>query len=75
MMETIFFSLLETTNKKTANGEETSVYQAMENVVRRAVSRFAANEVILSTVNNFADSEHVVQQLTSNLIKNLSFTV
>lgn len=75
MVETKAVSLPETADQEAAKGEKAPVNQAMEKVIRQAATRGPANNVIHLKVNNLAESHDFPQHLTSNLIKNKSFTV
>lgn len=50
IMETEVVNLIETANHEAAKGEQTPFYQASENVVRRAVTWVAVNDVIHTKV-------------------------
>lgn len=75
MVETKVVSLLDAASQKVGKRGKYNFHQAMEKVIRRTVSRSAANEAIHTNTNNLAESQNFTKYLISNLIKNPSFTV
>lgn len=65
----------ETANEETGNEEKTHIYQAVEKVVRLAVTRGAVNVPIDMEVDYLAESQDFFLLLLNNFIENPSITV
>lgn len=75
MKEARDVSLVKNANHKDARGVKRPVYRAVGKVVRRDLDRGAVNMIIHIKVDNLTESQELVENRTSCLIKNLSFTV
>lgn len=74
-MERIGVSWFDTIEQGAAKKEKPIFYQAREHVACRAVSSTAVNEFINTKVYRLAESWHLVQHPTINLVKDWCFAV
>lgn len=75
MIEVKAVILLENANQGASKGGKTSIYKAVEKVVRRVVTWGAVNDVINTKDNNVSKSRDFRKRFTSSFILNPSFTV